>query len=106
MPKSNPKKRSHTAMSNPYSKPASATNKSSATNAIFKMNTEIGQHVFKNPGIADAIVRKADLKQSDIVLEVGPGLGILTSQLLATGATMIARNAVKVINWPSVMAPE
>lgn len=32
------------------------------------MNTEIGQHVLKNPGVAQAIVDKADLKQSDVNL--------------------------------------
>lgn len=33
---------------------------------IFKMNTDLGQHVLKNPGVAQAIVDKADLKQSDV----------------------------------------
>lgn len=33
---------------------------------LFKMKTEIGQHVLKNPGVAQAIVDKADLKQSDV----------------------------------------
>ena len=90
MPKSNPKKSSHTTMSNPYSKPAPATSKSSSTNSIFKMNTDIGQHVLKNPGIADAIVQKADLKQSDIVLEVGPGSGNLTVKILEKAKKCIA----------------
>lgn len=30
------------------------------------MNTELGQHVLKNPGISQNIVDKADLKQSDV----------------------------------------
>lgn len=89
MPKSNPKKRSHAAMANPYSKPAPAS-KSGGANAIFKMNTDIGQHVLKNPGIADAIVQKADLKQSDIVLEVGPGSGNLTVKILEKAKKCIA----------------
>ena len=89
MPKANPKKRSHAAMANPYSKPSSTT-KSSAANAIFKMNTDIGQHVLKNPGIADAIVQKADLKQSDIVLEVGPGSGNLTVKILEKAKKCVA----------------
>ena len=90
MPKFNPKKRSHAAMADPYSKTSSTTSKSSATNAIFKMNTDIGQHVLKNPGIADAIVQKADLKQSDIVLEVGPGSGNLTVKILEKAKKCIA----------------
>jgi 18S rRNA (adenine1779-N6/adenine1780-N6)-dimethyltransferase len=89
MPKSKPKKSPHTTMSNPYGKPSSTT-KPSTTNAIFKMNTDIGQHVLKNPGIAEAIVNKADLKQSDIVLEVGPGSGNLTVKILEKAKKCIA----------------
>ena len=77
-------------MSNPYSKPVPAASKSSGANAIFKMNTDIGQHVLKNPGIADAIVQKAELKQSDIVLEVGPGSGNLTVKILERAKRCIA----------------
>jgi 18S rRNA (adenine1779-N6/adenine1780-N6)-dimethyltransferase len=89
MPKSKPKKAAHAAASKPYSKPSPIT-KSSTTNAIFKMNTDIGQHVLKNPGIAEAIVNKADLKQSDIVLEVGPGSGNLTVKILEKAKKCIA----------------
>ena len=81
MPKTNSQKRSYAATSNPYGKP-SPTSKSHVANAIFKMNTDIGQHVLKNPGIAEAIVQKADLKQYDIVLEVGRGSGNLTVKIL------------------------
>lgn len=76
-------------MSSPYSKPAPSSNKP-ASNAIFKMNTDIGQHVLKNPGVAQAIVDKADLKQSDIVLEVGPGSGNLTVKILEKAKKCIA----------------
>ena len=62
MPKSHGKKRNNASHSSPYSQSA----KGSASNHIFKMKTDIGQHVLKNPGIADAIVAKADLKQSDV----------------------------------------
>jgi len=54
------------------------------------MNTDIGQHVLKNPGVAQAIVDKADLKQSDIVLEVGPGSGNLTVKILEKAKKCIA----------------
>ena len=73
--------------------PYTATNKSNGTaksNAIFKMNTDIGQHVLKNPGVAQAIVDKADLKQSDIVLEVGPGSGNLTVRILEKAKRCVA----------------
>ena len=43
-------------MSSPYSKPAAAK----AGHTIFKMDKELGQHVLKNPGVAAAIVQKAN----------------------------------------------
>lgn len=50
-------------------------------NPIF--NTErFGQHILKNPLVAQGIVDKASLKPTDIVLEVGPGTGNLTVRIL------------------------
>ncbi len=68
MPKANTKRRNGAAQSSPYSHPA----KGSAANHIFKMKTDIGQHVLKNPGVADAIVAKSDLKQSDVCKKPSP----------------------------------
>ena len=50
----------------------------------------IGRPVLKNPGIADAIVQKADLKPTDTVLEVGPGTGNLTVRILERAKKAIA----------------
>jgi 18S rRNA (adenine1779-N6/adenine1780-N6)-dimethyltransferase len=63
MPKVNSKKRNSASQNNPY---AHAAAKTKAANSIFKMNTDMGQHVLKNPGVAQAIVDKADLKQNDV----------------------------------------
>lgn len=92
MPKVNPRKRSSASSpSSPYSKPSgSSSSGSAATNAIFRMNTDLGQHVLKNPGVAQAIVDKASLKQSDVVLEVGPGSGNLTVKILEKAKKCIA----------------
>ncbi|KAK5050490.1 hypothetical protein LTR84_003771 [Exophiala bonariae] len=92
MPKANHQKRSSGASASPYSRSPATPSKSasSASNAIFRMNTDIGQHVLKNPGVAQAIVDKADLKQSDIVLEVGPGSGNLTVKILEKAKKCIA----------------
>ncbi|KAK5115165.1 hypothetical protein LTR85_009923 [Meristemomyces frigidus] len=77
--------------SDPYAGAAARKGKSKGTgNNIFKMNTDIGQHILKNPGVAQAIVDKADLKQSDIVLEVGPGTGNLTTRILEKAKRVIA----------------
>lgn len=81
------------AKADPYAGAAARkakSSKSAAAHNIFKMNTEIGQHILKNPGVAQAIVEKADLKQSDIVLEVGPGTGNLTTRILEKAKKVIA----------------
>ena len=61
MPKITKQKRNGASQRKPYANP-----QPKASNKIFKMNTNIGQHVLKNPGVAQAIVDKADLKQSDV----------------------------------------
>lgn len=46
---------------------------------------ELGQHWLKDPSILTAIAEAAELTAADTVLEIGPGLGTLTS-VLATRA--------------------
>ncbi|RLL98698.1 hypothetical protein CFD26_107579 [Aspergillus turcosus] len=75
--------------SSPYQKPGGAP-LSKAASAIFKFNTDIGQHILKNPTIADAIVDKANVQPSQTVLEVGPGTGILTTRILEKAKKVIA----------------
>ena len=72
MPKAAKQKRGG-ASSGPYDRKAS---KSSSSNTnIFRFDKDFGQHILKNPGISDAIVDKAYLKPTDVVVEVGPGTG-------------------------------
>ncbi|KAI9696158.1 MAG: Dimethyladenosine transferase [Bogoriella megaspora] len=87
MPKSASKKHNGAPKTLPYAAPSPAAK---MAHNIFKMNTDIGQHILKNPGVAQAIVDKADLKQSDIVLEVGPGTGNLTTKILSRAKRVIA----------------
>ncbi len=47
-----------------------------------------GQNFLFDPSIAEKLVRFAQLRESDAVLEVGPGLGTLTRALLATGVSL------------------
>jgi 18S rRNA (adenine1779-N6/adenine1780-N6)-dimethyltransferase len=91
MPKFQQNHRSNGGSASPYKKPsAHPPSKASVGHSIFKMNTDLGQHVLKNPGVAQAIVDKAGLKQSDIVLEVGPGSGNLTVKILEKAKKCIA----------------
>ncbi|KAG8871051.1 Dimethyladenosine transferase, partial [Tulasnella sp. 331] len=68
----------------------SGSGDSRAQNPLF--NTErFGQHILKNPAVAQAIVDKANLRPTDKVLEVGPGTGNLTVRILekAKGVTAV-----------------
>ncbi len=42
---------------------------------------ELGQHFLVDPNILEVIGRLADLDPRDVVLEIGPGLGVLTAYL-------------------------
>lgn len=59
-------------------------------NSVFKFNTNLGQHILKNPLVAQGIVDKANLKPSDVVLEIGPGTGNLTVRILEQARRVIA----------------
>jgi hypothetical protein len=63
--------------SGPYDRKASSKGpgSGSANTNIFRFDKDFGQHILKNPGISDAIVDKAFLKPTDVVVEVGPGTG-------------------------------
>lgn len=41
----------------------------------------LGQNFLADPNLLDAIVREAEVRDSDVVLEVGAGAGVLTSRL-------------------------
>ncbi len=53
----------------------------------------LGQNFLKHPQIAARMVHVAGVKEGDVVLEVGPGHGILTRALLATGTRVVAVEA-------------
>lgn len=74
--------RTQAAAASPRSAPHTQQNSSATTkNPIF--NTDrFGQHILKNPLVAQGIVDKANLKPTDVVLEVGPGTGNLTVRIL------------------------
>src|SRR5579863_9072113 len=42
-----------------------------------------GQNFLTSAGVADRIVAAAELRESDSVIEIGPGLGILTEKIAA-----------------------
>mgnify|MGYP000843587559 FL=1 len=57
---------------------------------MLKNKKSLGQHWLKDRFILDYIADEADLNKEDVVLEIGPGLGTLTSSLLKRAGKVIA----------------
>lgn len=55
-----------------------------------KNKKELGQNWLRDRGMLEAIVDEADLSAGDTVLEIGPGLGTLTSELLRRAGNVVA----------------
>ncbi|XP_010255540.1 PREDICTED: ribosomal RNA small subunit methyltransferase, chloroplastic isoform X1 [Nelumbo nucifera] len=50
----------------------------------------LGQHYMLNSSINEQLASAADVKEGDVVLEIGPGTGSLTNILINAGATVLA----------------
>ncbi|ELP87390.1 dimethyladenosine transferase, putative [Entamoeba invadens IP1] len=57
---------------------------------IFQFHKSEGQHILKNPMIAQQIVDAAEIRRTDVVLEIGPGTGNLTMKILPQCKKLIA----------------
>jgi 16S rRNA (adenine1518-N6/adenine1519-N6)-dimethyltransferase len=55
-----------------------------------KKGAHLGQHLLINPAVARAVAEAAGISDGDVVLEIGPGTGMLTRELLKLGARVIA----------------
>nr|CAG4641002.1 EOG090X08Z3 [Eulimnadia texana] len=55
-----------------------------------QFNTNLGQHILKNPLIVQNMVEKAALRSVDTVLEIGPGTGNMTVKLLEKSKKVVA----------------
>lgn len=53
-------------------------------------HTPLGQHFLKNNHYARLLAQSVHASAGDSILEIGPGKGILTHELLATGARVVA----------------
>jgi 18S rRNA (adenine1779-N6/adenine1780-N6)-dimethyltransferase len=92
MGKASTKRNGASSSSTPYERPSKKPAGAAATskNNVFKFNTNFGQHILKNPGIADAIVEKSNLKPTDTVLEIGPGTGNISVRILEKAKKLYA----------------
>ena len=54
------------------------------------LNKDLGQHILKNPLVANGIIEKAKICPTDTVLEIGPGTGNLTVKMLSAAKKVVA----------------
>jgi 16S rRNA (adenine1518-N6/adenine1519-N6)-dimethyltransferase len=59
-------------------------------NERLRPRKSLSQNFLTDPEALDAIVAASELRPGDRVVEVGPGLGVLTRRLLAAGASVLA----------------
>jgi 16S rRNA (adenine1518-N6/adenine1519-N6)-dimethyltransferase len=57
---------------------------------MIKAKKSLGQNWLKSESAVKEIIKVADLKEGDEVLEIGPGRGALTKELIKTGAKVLA----------------
>jgi 16S rRNA (adenine1518-N6/adenine1519-N6)-dimethyltransferase len=56
----------------------------------FEQKKSLGQHFLNSDYVPKKMCDSANLQAGDIVLEIGPGTGILTKEILARGAKVVA----------------
>jgi 16S rRNA (adenine1518-N6/adenine1519-N6)-dimethyltransferase len=73
-----------------------------------KTKKSLGQHFLTSSKIVSDIVSTAHVKKGDRVLEIGPGMGVLTRELLSTGAdiTVIEKDDRLIPILTDMFAPE
>ncbi len=59
----------------------------------FETKKSLGQHFLTTPTVPKWMCDAAEIATDDLVLEIGPGTGILTREILARGATVLALEA-------------
>lgn len=64
-----------------------------------RLNTDLGQHFLVDEDVLETIVEASDIRPADHVVEIGPGIGVLTSELV------MRAGAVTVIELDDRMIP-
>jgi 16S rRNA (adenine1518-N6/adenine1519-N6)-dimethyltransferase len=62
----------------------------STAGRAFKPLKRLGQHFLRQKSVLTKIIEAASLRKSDLVVEIGPGLGVLTKELAAKAGQVIA----------------
>jgi len=55
-----------------------------------RLNTDLGQHFLVDTEVLQTIVEAPDIQPEDTIVEIGPGIGVLTKELLERAGKVIA----------------
>lgn len=55
-----------------------------------RLNTDLGQHFLTDHDVLQSIVHAANIQPDDHIVEIGPGIGVLTAELLKRSAQVTA----------------
>jgi len=55
-----------------------------------RLNTDLGQHFLVDAEVLQTIVEAPEIRPEDSIVEIGPGIGVLTKELLARAAKVTA----------------
>jgi len=58
--------------------------------SLFQMDHSLGQNILKSKVVVNQIVENGEVKEGDTILEIGPGNGNMTEEMLKRGAKVIA----------------
>jgi 18S rRNA (adenine1779-N6/adenine1780-N6)-dimethyltransferase len=68
----------------------SAPRRATKKPGLFQMNHSLGQNMLKSKTVVKGIVDHAETRPGDIVLEIGPGVGNMTEEILTRGCNVLA----------------
>ncbi|PIQ76789.1 ribosomal RNA small subunit methyltransferase A [Candidatus Peregrinibacteria bacterium CG10_big_fil_rev_8_21_14_0_10_49_24] len=55
-----------------------------------RLNTDLGQHFLTDEEVLSTIVEAPNIQRTDTIVEIGPGIGVLTKELLARAGKVFA----------------
>ncbi|MBN2259048.1 MAG: 16S rRNA (adenine(1518)-N(6)/adenine(1519)-N(6))-dimethyltransferase RsmA [Clostridiales bacterium] len=68
----------------------------------FRFTKSLGQNFLKDDQVVDQIIEQADLTKDDVVIEVGPGIGVMTEKIAELAGKVIAveidKNLIPILN--------
>ena len=70
---------------------------------FFRTKKRLGQNFLVNPEVIADIIDFADITKEDVVLEIGPGVGFVTEQLVRHAKKVIAIETTNVVQTAKPM---